>query len=191
MDTDVLTVAQAGFGSRLREVGTADWDRPTPCSEWDVRALVNHVVGANRRYTMLLGDAPPSDVQATHQLDHLADDPVGRFDETSAEVIAAFRAPGAAERTVHHRIGDRTGRDLLAMKVLDVVVHTWDLARAIGADDRLDRGAVELAWTGLPLVLGAVPGTFAPPDAELAPGAGPQDRLLHAVGRHLDWRTGT
>ena len=53
-------------------------------------------------------------------------------------MVAVFHEPGALDRTVHHRLGDRSGADLLAMRVIEHAVHGWDLARAIGADDRID-----------------------------------------------------
>jgi uncharacterized protein (TIGR03086 family) len=180
-----LITANHEFGRRLGLVGPGDWARPTPCSEWDVRALVNHVVGANRRYTMLLHDEPLEGVEATRSVDHLGDDPRARFEETADEVVACFREPGVLGHVVHHRTGDKTGRDLLAMKVLDVAVHAWDLARAVGADETLDDEVVALASAeGLPLVLGAGTAAFAGPDGDLPMGASPQDRLLHQLGRH-------
>lgn len=55
---ELLLVANDEFARQLRLVGPDDWRRPTPCSEWDVCALVNHVVGGNVRYQLLLSGAP-------------------------------------------------------------------------------------------------------------------------------------
>jgi uncharacterized protein (TIGR03086 family) len=181
----VLVRANDEFARRLALVGPDDWGRPTPCSEWDVRALVDHVVGANLRYVLLLHEEPLAAVEAIRAVDQLGDDPRGRFATTAREVVAAFREPGALDRTVPHRTGDKTGRELLAMKVLDVAVHAWDLARSIATDDALDDGVVELALTqGLPVVLRIGSGVFATPEGALPPDASPQERLLHQLGRH-------
>jgi uncharacterized protein (TIGR03086 family) len=88
---DLLTRADDGFTQRLTLVRPRQWTAPTPCAAWDVQALVNHVVGANRRYTMLLGGATADEVDATRRADHLGADPVASFVTTAAELHAAFR----------------------------------------------------------------------------------------------------
>src|SRR3954462_5155897 len=87
---ELLVVANDEFARRLRLVGAADWPRPTPCSEWDVRALVNHVIGANARYQLLLDGAPTDQVEATRAVDHLGDDAVAAFLLTAEGVLARF-----------------------------------------------------------------------------------------------------
>lgn len=142
---EVLVTANEGFAARLTRVGPDDWSRPTPCSKWDVRALVNHVIGANVRYDLLLHGATLDEVEATRQQDLLGDDPLEAFDTTAATLVDAFRDPGVLDRAFRHVTGDRTGRELLAMRILDVGIHTWDLARAIGAEESIDPGVVALA----------------------------------------------
>lgn len=185
---DALSDANAGFASRLRLVTTDDWKRSTPCEEWDVRALVNHVIGANRRYVMLLDGAPAEAVDATRSVDHLGDGPVGSFASTAAELVAAFGEAGALTRTLHHPAGNRSGAELIAMRALDVAVHSWDLARAIGAEETLDPDVVEYL---LALSYGFDPtgqqGAFAAPVVD-SPDASPQTRLLHLSGRRPDTR---
>jgi uncharacterized protein (TIGR03086 family) len=180
-----LVVAHDEFARRLRLVGPGDWGRPTPCSEWDVRGLVNHVIGANVRYQLLLAGAPTARVEATRAVDHLGDDATASFVATAEAVVACFREDGALERITHHVTGERTGQELLSMRILDTAVHAWDLARAIGADETLDDEVVAflLADTaGLDLGRGA----FAPPGAALSGRASPQDVLLHRLGRRPD-----
>ena len=89
------------------------------------------------------------------------------------------------ERVGHHATGDRTGRELLSMRILDAAIHGWDLARAIGADEALDEDVVAflLAYTA-GLDLGPRQRAFAPADADGPRNAAPQDRLLHRLGRH-------
>ena len=181
---DLLIRANDGFINRLALVQAHQWLAPTPCSAWDVRALVNHVVGANRRYTMLLHGATAEDVDATRAADHLGQDPVASFVATADELNATLREPGALARTTQHPAGERTGLELLATRVLDVAVHTWDLARAIGADESLDSDVVAFALTLRDTFeAGREFGSFARPPAESLTDFSAQARLLHLLGR--------
>jgi len=184
---DGLVMANAEFERRLRLVHPGDWSRPTPCEAWDVRALVNHVTGANRRYTMLLDGATAAQVDATRTEDHLGGDPVASFVTTASELLAAFGEESAFSRVAHHPIGDRTGGQLLRMRVLDVAVHAWDLARAVDADEDLDPDLVELALTCMDGVEASRQrGSFAAPIATPAPARSRQDHLLHLLGRQAN-----
>jgi uncharacterized protein (TIGR03086 family) len=181
---ELLVVANDEFARRLRLVGSGDWRRPTPCSEWDVRALVNHVVGASVRYQLLLNGAPTEQVEAMREVDHLGDDALASFIATAGGVVACFREDGALERVVHHAAGDRTGRELLSMRILDAAIHAWDLACAIGADESIDEDVVAflLAYTA-DLDPGALR-AFAQADGDVPRTAPPQARLLQRLGRH-------
>lgn len=179
-----LARATGEFERRLRLVGNADWLRSTPCAEWNVRDLVNHVIGGNRRYVMLLHGGSADEVNRTRTVDHLGDDPIGSFATTAAALAAAFREDGALVRTVHHPLGDRSGAQLLGMRVVDVTVHAWDLARALTVDDTLDPGAVAFALVQAELIeAGREHGSFAAPTGALRSDASAQSRLLHVAGR--------
>ena len=149
-----------------------------------MRALVNHVVGANVRYQLLLQGAPTGQVEATRTVDHLGDDPLAAFVATADGVVACFQENGALERVAHHATGDRTGRELLSMRVLDVAIHSWDLARAIGADESMDDDVVAflLPYTA-DLDLGPQQRAFAVSDADVPRNASLQGQLLHRLGR--------
>lgn len=190
MTPDGLTAldhAQVSFEQRLRLIEGDDWPRPTPCSEWDVHALVNHVIGGNRRYTMLLHGASAESVQRTRTEDHLGANPLAAFTTTSRELATAFREDGALMRTAHHPIGDRTGAELLAMRVVDLTVHAWDLAHALGVDDTLAPYAVEYALAHVEIIeVGQKNGSFAAP-ADPSPAiASGQATLLHLAGRPIE-----
>jgi len=141
-------------------------------------------VGANRRYTMLLHGATTDEAEATRAVDHLGDDPVASFVATAAELRAAFGEPGALARTAYHRAGERTGAQLLGMQVLDIAVHTWDLARAISAGESLDPDVVAFALTLHDTFdAGRQRGAFAPPPGTTPAGSSAQARLLYLAGR--------
>lgn len=177
-------MANAEFERRLRLVSVDDWNQPTPCDAWDVRALINHVIGGNRRYAMLLRGASAAEVDATRSTNHLGPDPVASFVGAASELRSVFAEDGAMFRLAHHPAGERTGADLAAMRVLDVAVHAWDLARAVGANERLAPDLVKFALTCTTHIEALRPhGYFAPTVADHALDGSPQDHLLYLAGR--------
>jgi uncharacterized protein (TIGR03086 family) len=176
-DLDALDRAVDGFGERLALVDDR-WTAPTPCDEWDVRWLCAHVLGGNRFAVLVLGGLPADEALAqVMALRHIGERPVDDLRAGAAEMRAAFAAPGARRRPVHHLVGELTGEQFLHLRIYDVLLHTWDLAKALGADERLDDDLV-------PRVLAHLPeGPIAPP-----PGLSDQDRLLVLTGRDPAWR---
>ena len=148
-----------------------------------MRALVNHVVGANVRYQLLLKGASTEEVEATRNVDHLGDDALASFGATADGVVAGFAEDGALERIAHHA-GDRSGRELLSMRILDAAIHGWDLARAIGAEETLDDDVVAFLLAYMATSISAQKRAFASPDTDFPTDASPQDQLLHRLGRH-------
>jgi uncharacterized protein (TIGR03086 family) len=128
---------------------------------------------------------PAEQVEATRTVDHLGDDALASFVATADGVVACFHEVGALECIAHHATGDRTGRELLLMRILDAAIHGWDLARATGADETLHDDVVTflLAYTA-DLDLGPQQRAFALADADVPRNASPQDQLLHRLGRH-------
>jgi uncharacterized protein (TIGR03086 family) len=183
-----LTRSEREFRERLQLVGANDWSRPTPCSEWDVTALVNHVLGGPRRSIQLLEGKAADQVEATRGADYIGDDPLASFDAGARAVAAAYRRSRALERVVHHHAGDCRGEDLLKRRIVDNAIHAWDLARSIGADDRLDAGLVSALHDRLLAEgTGLVADHFAKPSVALGSNATQQDRLLDLLGRDPEW----
>lgn len=135
------------FGQRVAEIRDDQWHLSTPCTEWDVRALVNHVVGEDRWTPPLLEGRTIEDVGDRFSGDLLGDEPAAAWDEASTEATAAVGAAGAMERTVHLSFGDVPGREYALQLFADHLIHAWDLARAIGADERLDPELVQACAT--------------------------------------------
>jgi uncharacterized protein (TIGR03086 family) len=186
-DLDTLDRARAGFGEMLAGVSPDQWARPTPCEGWTVRDLVNHVVLGGRMTARLLHGASAEDVTALFGTDMLGDDPTTAFAGSSAEERDAFAEPGSLDRIVHHPgAGDVPGALLLGFRIGDHLLHTWDLARAVGADEALDPGAVETVWAVLEPMAPMIPsiGVFGTgPSGSVGEDAPLQTRLLDLSGR--------
>ena len=181
-------LSQAGieFGNRLDLVTTDAWGLTTPCDAWTVRDLVNHVVGGNVRYVMILRGDEPEDVLATRDVDALGSDPVGAYRSSFQRVTEAFGSPGILTATVHHpKSGPETGAQLRVSRVNELTVHGWDLAHAIGANEDLDDGLVEWLFDRLyplrdTIARSGLVASRQPSREEAEP---VQARLLHLLGR--------
>ena len=102
-----LARATSDFDRLVAGVGDEAWSAPSPCTAWDVRAVVNHVVAGNIMATRLLDGAATADaVSGLLDADLLGDAPEDAVRRTGAEQLAAFTRPGAADMTVHHPAGD-------------------------------------------------------------------------------------
>ncbi|MER6831452.1 TIGR03086 family metal-binding protein [Streptosporangium sp. NPDC000563] len=135
------------FGALVHRIGPEQWENPTPCVDWDVRALVNHVVGENLWAPVLLAGGTSADVGDAFDGDLLGDDPIKAFDTSAVPAIQAATGVHALGRLVHLPFGDVSGREYITELFADALIHTWDLARAIGADERLDPELVEACAT--------------------------------------------
>jgi uncharacterized protein (TIGR03086 family) len=109
------------------------WAAPTPCSEWIVRDLVNHLVSEQLWVAHLLAGATLAEVGDRYDGDVLGDEPVGAWERAAAEAREAWTAPGVLERRVQLSFGETDGADYCWQMTFDRAVHAWDLATAIGA----------------------------------------------------------
>lgn len=134
------------FARVLGRVEDTDWNRPTPCAEWDVRDLVGHVVDEHRWIAPLLAGRSIAETAAELDGDVLGTDPRAAWTRWSAQSSAAVHALGHADPVVHLSFGDTAASEYLAQLVADHLVHAWDLAHAIGGDQLLDAELV--AWVG-------------------------------------------
>lgn len=130
------------FSERVDGAPPDSWGRPTPCTEWDVRALVNHVVGENLWIVPMLAGSTVAEVGSALDGDLLGDDPkVAWHDSVGPALEAVDRTP--LEQTVHLSFGDFPAEEYLWQLTSDVLIHTWDLARATGQSEDLPGHLVE------------------------------------------------
>lgn len=134
------------FGRRVHAVRPDQWGCPTPCAAWEVRNLVNHLVAEQLWVPPMLAGKTVADVGSAFDGDVLGTDPVAAWDAASAAARAAFAEPGALERTVHLSYADRPGEEYAREMIFDLVVHSWDLAVGISADETVDPALVEAVY---------------------------------------------
>jgi uncharacterized protein (TIGR03086 family) len=172
------------FGGRVKAVADDQWELPTPCSDWNVRQLVNHLVYENRWTVPLMGGATIAEVGDRYEGDLLGDRPKAAWDDASEQAVRAVQADGALDRVVELSMGPTPAREYVSQLYADHLIHAWDLARAIGADERLDPGLVDACATWFVAMephyraAGAIAARPQTP-----PGADAQTVLLAAFGR--------
>jgi uncharacterized protein (TIGR03086 family) len=171
--------AHSEFGSRLTAV--TDWDAPTPDTEWSIRDLVSHVVEEQQWVPHLLTGSTVA--EARRRLQPLGSDLRAEWRLYSLAATVAWEAanPDALVSLSYDRV---SVEDYLREQVSDVTIHSWDLARAVGADDRLDDALIEAVWTVFEPQRDtlAASGLFAAP-IPLPEGAPLQSQLLALTGR--------
>jgi uncharacterized protein (TIGR03086 family) len=145
-DLDRYARALQGFGDHVHAVRDDQWHDPTPDTDWDVRQLVNHLVVEQLWVPPLMDGSTIAEVGNRFDGDQLGDDPRQRWDDAAADARGAFSAPGALDRTVHLSAGDTPGVEYLREMTMDLVIHGWDLARAIGADERVPPDLVDWVY---------------------------------------------
>lgn len=168
----------------LSNVTPNQYSRPTPCEDFDVRALANHLLAGNPYYvTLAQGGGPDFSLFAQDQIGD--QQPGDVYAQGAKEVLAAWQSEGALGRQMPLP-GGGLGPRIVDLHLLEAVLHGWDLAAATGQDRTGDPDAVQAAFAGwygnYPDEIRAATGMFAPsqPAADDAPAA---DRLAAYFGR--------
>jgi uncharacterized protein (TIGR03086 family) len=176
------------FVRRVEAVADDQWKAPTPDSEWDVRTLVNHVVGEERWTAPLLRGMTMAEVGSALDGDLLGDDPRLAAREAAAEATAAVDEHMPGGGIVHLSYGEEDMAEYVRQLSADHLIHGWDLAAATGGDTTMDPELVaEIAdwFAGREEMYRA--GGAVGPRVEGAAGD-PHAQLLAGFGRDAGWR---
>jgi uncharacterized protein (TIGR03086 family) len=184
--TSPLHIAGEQFRDLVTQVTDDQFGLITPCDDWTVLELIGHVVGGNQMAAAIVGGASRNEAIGLLATDFVGDDPVGAVEASIALQHAAFELPDADGRVCQHPAGDMPGHQLRNFRISDLLVHQWDLARAIGADESLDPDVVRVVWDDIspmkPII--AQLGVFGDgPSGDVSEDAPLQERLLDLMGR--------
>ena len=172
---DLLDLFDRGSGWAASKIpaATDQLDGSTPCEEWTVRNLLDHMIDA-QEYFAATARGEDASLPAPFPPPRIGDDPVGAYERIRQETLRAHRQPGALEKT----------GPSLGIAFVDQLVHGWDLARATGQDATIPE---DLAAAAFQMIDGRMPpdrrGQAFQPEIEVADDAPVQDRLLAYTGR--------
>jgi uncharacterized protein (TIGR03086 family) len=166
-------------GGLVAHVRPEQAGRPTPCSEWDVRALVNHTVYDVQVFTAIL----KGEERGSPDADLIGDDWSAAYRTMTAAFLATWRRRGV-EGTLKTRIGEFPATWAVGQHTSDLAVHAWDIATATGQSTELDpevgREALDWARENLkPQFRGQAFG----PEVEVPENAALYERLAGFFGR--------
>jgi uncharacterized protein (TIGR03086 family) len=181
---DGLARASAAVGDLIDRIAADQWIAPTPCTEWTVRDLVNHLVGMNLVFVALFEGEP----MPKRGADRLGADPAGAYRRSAAALQAAAARPGVLERSEATPVGVATGEERLRWRIADLLTHGWDLVQATRVVAELPDDLVEQALTFVRAQLPSQPraGRFADP-RPIRDNAPAIDRLAAFTGRPVPW----
>ena len=161
---------------------------PTPCSEWDVRAVINHITGGATMFAECVeqGSVPDSRLGELMGGDNLGGDFKASYRAASDRARATFAMPGALDKTVKLPFGEMPAGVALNIAIMDVMTHAADIATATGQtidDDEILTVALEV---GRQLITDdfRAPGVFGAEQPAPA-NASPTDKLLAFAGRSV------
>src|SRR4051794_22055911 len=164
-------------------IGAGQWSQPTPCDDWDVRALLNHVVAGNWWASRLAAGETIPDVGDAYDGDVLGTAPVDAYDASATAAAHAFEAPGALDAPCAVSYGPVPGSVYAGHRFVDVLIHGWDLSTATGQPSPVTPQLAEVCWGVIEPQLDLLrsSGMFGS-DQAVPAGADPVTRVLLSVG---------
>ena len=183
-----LATALDGTGQLVDAVTDEQWNLPTPCTDWTVRQLVDHLVGGSRLCTRVLRGEPLPTLDQLggrgHE-DQLGNDPVAAYRTSSDDLLEALLTPGVLERAHTLPVGTLPGPAVVHVRTVETLVHGWDLARATSRQMPFPDELADHELTFSRDLLGHLPEGRQPfgPSRPVADDAPAIDRLAALLGR--------
>ncbi len=185
---DLLDLFERGTAWTASKVAGAQdhLDADTPCEEWTVRRLLDHLLAGQQLFAAATSGAevapptgPPPEL--------VGDDPVAQYEEARKATAYAYAQPGVLEGMLKSNTGDVPAMQILGIAFCDQLIHGWDLAKATGQDATIPADLAEVAYQ---LLDGRIPDEARGPGKNfnsavaIADDAPVQDKLIAYCGRH-------
>jgi uncharacterized protein (TIGR03086 family) len=184
---DQLAQALDATGQLIAAVGDEQWSDPTPCPDWNVRDLVSHIVAGNRMFAGILGGEPPGPPSGSLPAGPVqpGENLLSAYRDAATCLLAAFAQPDVLERVFTVPFGTVPGIVALHLRITELLVHGWDLARATGQPARFPDSLAEQELAFSRGKLADIPAGRRPfgPSQPAAADAPAIDRLAACLGR--------
>ena len=180
VNSDKYRRAVEGFSAVLDAVPADGWSAQSPCKEWTAKHVVGHVIGGSQ----MISAARTGETPNYEPLDAAGDDPAAAYAAARQAALDTL-TDEYLTKTIQSPMGEMPLDHMIGMILTnDVLIHTWDLARAVGTEVTLDPQLVEDAYNGLQAVDAMIrqdrifgPKVEPPSDADM------QTKLIAFTGR--------
>jgi len=180
-----LSLALDLTGELVGGVRADQWAGPTPCDEWTVADLVTHMVTGNYVFASILHGTPLAQARSAAAGVQPGDDLAERYRDAAAKLVAALSQPGVLEQMFTIPVGTLPGVGAVHIRLVEMLVHGWDLAEATGQATAFPEGLVEPELAFTQVQLDALPPERRPfgPPQPVADSAPAILRLVACLGR--------
>lgn len=185
---ELYEAAIQGFAQTLSGVSSGQMQGSTPCTDWNVQALINHNIKVTGFAAGVLQEnitVNPMEVDGPIP----GGDPLKALNDGAAQVLEIMKAAGSADQQIHTPFGNMTRGQFLITPVWDLLVHRWDLAKGTGQNTVMDNTLLQATYdTFVPQADGMREMEFGGshimgPRVQVPDSASMQDKLLGAFGR--------
>ncbi|MGB5953766.1 MAG: TIGR03086 family metal-binding protein [Ornithinimicrobium sp.] len=180
---DDLAGAIPVTAAAIAAVGEEQWSDPSTCTDWNVRDLVEHLVGGVwLTASVLAGEGATGRPDQSEMADHAL---ANAFTEAGGRVVATLAEPDVLQRPVRVGMGPVPGVVAAQLCLVETLVHGWDVARSTGADVTFDQGTVQRTLDFSKAMMSQIPEGRSPFAEERHPAAGasPLEQLIALLGR--------
>lgn len=186
MDTQLFHTAIHASCGVMRQVKADDMAKATPCTEWNVKALMDHMAYEAVWIVPMLQGKTIQEVGTSLDGDHFGADPMAGWQKLmEAAVAEAEKTP--LDNTVHLSYADKSVAEYLNEVGADLIVHSWDLAKGIGAAFPIDDNTADAIMEHNGELVDSARGKMFADKVDVASDASKEEKLLAWYGRKLDW----
>lgn len=172
--------ALAATGDIVGRIRLEQLDAPTPCEDYDVRGLLQHLISGNHWVAPLVEGKTIEEVGDSLDREFSIED----YDASAEEANAAFSSPGAMQKPVAVSYGPVPAEVYAGHRFIDVLIHGWDLAKATGQETTLDPELVDACWEVITPQIELLKGSgMFGTEVDVPDDADPQTTLLALLGR--------
>jgi len=188
MDNNLFSTAMMKVDPVIEKVSESNLHNPTPCKEWDVEALTNHLINELAWITPLLEGKTIKDVGDKLDGDLIKGNAGNSWTRYCKQASAAMVVTDPAS-IAHLSYADKPAQAYVDEVAADIIIHGWDLAQALGIDYDIDDKTAEAVTNATKDIMNmARTGGYVGEEVKTTEDASAMEKLLACYGRKNDWK---